>query len=84
MRTFDSYLIQKFFNPNGPPSNLGQYVNIVHVSMLYWPSPVKPKVISRRPQSQVKEPITPPPVHAGRSPHGEYREINPGIRISGI
>jgi hypothetical protein len=85
MGVFDSYLIQKSFDPNRPSSPVGQRVNIVHVSMLYWPKPTQPKVIkSRRPNPGANEPGVPPPIRAGERPHGEHLEMNPGIRVSGI
>lgn len=84
MEGLKAYLVQKNFDPNDPRSPIGQNVNIIHVSMLYWPVPTQPRVMRRREEAPSMGGDQPPPVRAAERPHGEEPRMNSGIRVSGI
>jgi hypothetical protein len=85
MGGFETYLIQKGFDPEAPRSSIGQNVNIIHVSMLYWPEErINLEVLAQNGGGIVSVQKTPPPVRVGERPHGEHHLMNPGMRVTGV
>ncbi|HAV42797.1 TPA: hypothetical protein DCX15_02110 [bacterium] len=82
MGGFETYLLQKSFKLNPSPFP-GQYVDIIHISMLYWPEergePIK---ISQKTREEVPR-ETLPPVRVEGRPHGNHLERG-GMKVSGI
>lgn len=84
MGGFETYLIQKNFNPDAPRSSTGQNVNIIHLSMLYWPEPTVPVELIRTRTGGVPASEVPPPVRVTERPHGEERLMNRGVMVAAI
>lgn len=85
MGGFETYLIQKTFDREAPRSLIGRNVNIIHVSMLYWPEQqISPQISTLNGNRVVSVSNTPPPVQAGERPHGEHQLMNPGVRVAAI